>query len=460
VTYCKGCIEKELKIAELEERITGLKAQLRYRQRKEREGFFGASTPSSKVPFKENTSQEKRSRKGGAVRGHKGHGRSAHTEESADAVRYQDVGDTCPDCHGMLVFKEVRNRTVIESAPTKPASILYRLAVKECRNCHRVFRARAPSVLPKSLYGNQITAQCAVMHYFHGITMGRLTEMTGVSLGTLIDIFHRLGRYFAPLMEALKEAYRKDRVKHADETSWRNDGQSGYAWLFCTAALSIFLFKNTRSSSVPKGVLGEKHLPGVLVVDRYSGYNKAPLNIQYCYAHLLRDVEELAKNAPDNEEVVRFTGALIPLLAAAMHLGSQKISDREYYRTAKQLHKKIMAVARSPAHHLGIRAVQDIVTGHEDRLFHWVTDRRVPADNNRAERDLRPTVIARKVSFGSSSDAGAETRSILMSVLHTLNKRTGEQSLESAFKEILDEIAKNPEADLIPLVLRPLPDSL
>ena len=47
MAYCKGCIEKELKIAELEERIKGLQAQLRYRQRKEEEGFFGASTPSS-----------------------------------------------------------------------------------------------------------------------------------------------------------------------------------------------------------------------------------------------------------------------------------------------------------------------------------------------------------------------------------------------------------------------------
>jgi transposase len=458
MAYCKGCIEKDLKIEELKETIKSLQAKLNYRQRKEAEGFFGASTPSSKVPFKENAPEEKRNRKGGGVPGHTGHGRPAHTEENADHVLYRDVGDTCPDCHGRLVLKEVRNRTVIESTPTKPKSILYRLAVKECKNCHRVFRAKAPSVLPKSLYGNQITAQCAVMHYFHGITMGRITGMTGISLGTLIDIFHRLGRYFGPLMESMKSAYRQDAVKHADETSWRNDGQNGYAWLFSTAVVSIFLFKNTRSSSVPKGILGEEHLPGVLVVDRYSGYNKAPLSIQYCYAHLMRDVEELAKGCPDNEEVVRFTGTLIPLLASAMHLASQDISDKEYYRTAKRLQKKIIAVSRSPAHHLGIRAVQDIFTDHEDRLFHWVVDRRVPADNNRAERELRPTVIARKVSFGSSSDAGAETRSVLMSVLHTLNKRRGEQSLESIFKEILDEIAKNPEVNLVPLVLRTLSD--
>lgn len=458
MAYCKACLEKDLKIAELKETIQGLQAKLRYRERKEQEGYFGISTPSSKVPFKENASEEKRNSKGGGVKGHRGHGRRTHTEESADHVLYRDVGDTCPDCHGPLILKEVRNRTVIESTPTKPESILYRLAVKECKTCHRVFRARPPSVLPKSLYGNQITAQLAVMHYFHGITMGRITEMTGISPGTLIDLLHRLGRYFGPLMEVLKSAYRQDAVKHADETSWRNDGQNGYAWLFCTAVLSIFLFKNTRSSSVPKGIFGEDDLPGVLVVDRYSGYNKVPLTIQYCYAHLLRDVEKLIKDCPDDREVVRFTSTLIPLLAEAMHLASQDISDREYYHTARKLKQKIMAVSRSPAHHLGIRAMQDLFTDHEDRLFHWVLDRRVPADNNRAERELRPTVIARKVSFGSSSDAGAETRSVLMSVLHTLNKRRGKQSLESVFKEILDEFASNPGVDLIPLVLRPLPD--
>jgi transposase len=458
MAYCEACIDKDLKIAKLEETIKGLKAKLRYRERKEEEGPFGLSTPSSKVPFKENALEEKMKKKGGGVWGHKGHGRGAHTTESADRIIDQDIGTICPDCGSLLTMKEVRNRAVIESTPTKPEKILYHLSVKECKNCHKVFRAKAPSVLPKSLYGNQISAQIAVMHYFHGITMGRITEMTGISLGTLIDIFHRLRRYFEPLMETLKNTYRQDPVKHADETGWRNDGQSGYAWLFCTAAISIFLFKNTRSSSVPRSVFGEEDLPGVLVVDRYNGYNKLPLKLQYCYAHLLRDLEKLGKDFPDEKEVRSFTATLIPLLSEAMHLQSQKISDEAYDHKARKLSKEIRSVCRSPARHLGIRAFQDIFTTHADRLFHWVENRRVPAHNNRAERDLRPTVIARKVSFGSSSDAGAETRSVLMSALHTLNKRRGKQSLESVFKEILDEIVKNPEADLTPLVLRPLPN--
>ncbi|MGD0486746.1 MAG: hypothetical protein ABSB94_06095 [Syntrophorhabdales bacterium] len=76
-----------------------------------------------------------------------------------------------------------------------------------CPNCKKRFNAKAP-VLPRSLYGNNLTAQVAVMHYFHGIPTGRICEMTGINVGSLVDIFRRLGRYFLPAMEALKNAYR------------------------------------------------------------------------------------------------------------------------------------------------------------------------------------------------------------------------------------------------------------
>lgn len=458
VNNCEGCLEKQRKIDQLLEEVQRLKAKLRYQERKDKEGFFGSSTPSSRLPFKANTDQENRNHKGGARPGHKGHGRKAHSQETADEILPIDPGELCPDCGGVLKLKKIQDRTVIESEPLRPKKILYRLSHKECTQCHQVFRAKAPGVLPKTLYGNQITAQMAVMHYFHGIPMGRICEMTGINLGSLVDIFHRLSGYFAPMMDLLKEQYRLSPAKHADETGWRNDGQSGYAWLFCTPETSLFSFQNTRSASVPRSIFGENQLPGVLVVDRYNAYNKAPVQIQYCFAHLLRDVEKLEKDFPDSEEVKSFVSLLAPLLSQAMHLRAQPLSDEQYYREAKQIQKKIMEVNKSPVQHLALRAMQDLFHTTEHRLYHWVRDRRVPPDNNLAERDLRPTVIARKVSFGSSSDAGSKTRSVLMSILHTLNKRRGDQSLESIFKTLLDELAKNPKVQLASRF--PLPKSI
>lgn len=82
-----------------------------------------------------------------------------------------------------------------------------------------------------------------------------------------------------------------------------------------------------------------------------------------------------------------------------------------------------------------------------------VPDRKVPADNNCCERELRPTVIARKVSFGSQSQDRAKTREILMSVLHTLKKRRPD--VEQYLKGVLDQLALDPKQDPLPLLFPP-----
>jgi transposase len=101
---CKDCIEKDLKIADLQERIKSLQAKLWYRERKEQEGPFGLSTPSSKISLKETALEKKQIRKG-AVFGHTGHGRTSITEETADLVIDRDAGDVCPECRTAL-YKE------------------------------------------------------------------------------------------------------------------------------------------------------------------------------------------------------------------------------------------------------------------------------------------------------------------------------------------------------------------
>jgi hypothetical protein len=47
----------------------------------------------------------------------------------------------------------------------------------------------------------------------------------------------------------------------------------------------------------------------------------------------------------------------------------------------------------------------------------------VPFDNNRAAREIRPAVIARKNSFHNTSDQGAWTQAVLMTIYRTLKLR-------------------------------------
>jgi transposase len=446
-TYCEGCFEKQRKIDALTGEIQQLKAKLRYLERKEQEGYFGASTPSSQIPFKANAPAENHRKQGGAKKGHAGHGRQGFDESQANHVvpLESEVGERCPQCGGPLEHRGSERRSVIEMAPLQAEKTLYIVPKQYCPRCRRAFQPHPPGVLPKTLFGNQLVATAATMHYLHGIPMGRICEQIGLDLGALIKIFHRVAKLFSSLPGRLMEPYRQAPVKHADETGWPNDGHHGYVWLFATTKISIFLFRQTRSSSVPQEVFGKGPLPGTLVVDRYQAYNQAPCFLQYCYAHLLRDVEEVEKEFPDNPEVKNFVGTFASLLASAMNLRSLPITDAQFYEKAQEVKAQILQAVHDSAQHLAIRRIQEIFHEKEQRLYRWADDRQIPADNNLAERDLRPTVIARKVSFGSQSEAGANTRSILMTVLHTLKKQNADPC--STLKASLDQLAKDQTLD-------------
>ena len=454
---CAECLKKQREIDRLTEELQRLKQKLRYQERQGMEGFFGSSTPSAKLPVKANTPPAKEPKRKGARPGHAGVGRQtfgAHEAERIIEVA-TEVGDRCPRCDLPLEDKGTDDRLVLDSHPVKAERVLYRLPKKYCPRCRRTFQPRAPAVLPKSLYGNQLIATATTMHYLHGIPMGRICDQTGLGPGSLVEIFHRVARLFASIPERLIQEYRQAPVKHADETGWRTNGHNGYAWLFATPRLSLFLFRQTRAASVPQQVFGKPWLPGCLIVDRYGGYNKLPCAIQYCYSHLLREVQDLDKEFPDTAEVQAFVSTAAPQLALAMGLRTQPISDPEFARQAAALKAQLIAIMEEPAQHLGIRRIQEIFRANGDRLYHWAEDRRIPADNNLAERDLRPTVIARKVSFGSQSDAGAQTRGVLMSVLHTLKKR--QVDVVAHLKGVLDQLALDLHQDPFPLLFPEAP---
>jgi hypothetical protein len=433
-------LHKQLEIDRLREENARLKDRLRYQARTAREGFFGSSTPSAQVPLKASAAPEPTARAGGAQEGHPGCGRRAVPLAEAQQVRRVRAAAQCPDCGGPLRAKGTRARAVIDVQPLRRQTICYQLEQKYCPRCRRRVAARAPGVLGRSLLSNRLLAHVAVQHYVYGVTLGQLDNQLAVGYGTLIGALHQLARRLEPACTQLAAEYRQSPVKQADETSWRTDGHNGYAWLFCTGTLSLFRFRQSRSGQVARQVLGQRLLPGVLVVDRYDGYNRAPCALQYCYAHLLRDVEDLEKEFPEQAEVQGFVQRLAPLLARAMHLRGMELSRAQFLAQARQTEKELRAVAQAPAQHPGIQKIQNLFREKAQRLYHWAKDPNVPADNNRSERELRPLVIARKISFGSQSEAGAHTREVLMSVLHTLRKRA--QDVRAAFQQALDRLAQ------------------
>ena len=432
-------------IDKLQEEILRLKTRLRRQERTAQEGPFGSSTPSAKIPLKANTPLESSQRRGGAKPGHRGHGRRRIPQDEVSRQHSVPGPERCPHCGGPLNPKGSKARTIIEVDPVRKEVVRYELEQCDCSHCHRTFTARPTGVFAKGLFGNRLLTHLAVEHYLHGVTVGRLSTYLGITQGGLWAALHQLARRLASVPERLLLEYRRAPVKHADETGWRTDGHNGYAWLFCTPQVSLFRFRQTRSASVAREVFAARRLPGVLVVDRYNGYNQTPCAIQYCYAHLLREVQDLAKEFPQVEEVSGFAASFAPLLADAMQLRARPLTAAQFGPQALELKVEIKSLVHAPAQHPGIQKIQNIFREQKARLYHWAKNPAIPADNNRAERELRPLVIARKISFGSQSEQGAQTRETLMTVLHTLRKRTTD--VFDLFKRALDNLAEDETTD-------------
>lgn len=450
VHACRNCVEKQRQIDRLTEEVARLKAKLRYQERTAKEAPFGSATPSAKQLIKAGSLAENQAKRGGAQPGHPGAGRRCPPEEEVTRRERLAAPTRCPDCGETLVAKGTKPRTVLDAIPVQREVIRYEVGQAACPKCRRVCAAPVPGVLPKSLLGNRLLAHVAVEHYVHGTTLGRLARQLRVGQGTLVGALHRLADRLAPVLPRLLAEYRRALVKHADETGWRDDGRNGHAWLFCTARLSLFRFRQSRAARVALEVLGSRRLPGVLVVDRYAGYNQAPCARQYCYAHLLREVEDLAKEFPADAEVQRFATPFGEALAQAMQLRGRGLTRPAFRQEAARLRREIQTTAAAPARHPGVQKIQGIFREQAERLYHWARHPSIPAENNRAERELRPLVIARKLSFGSQSARGLRTRETLMSVLHTLAKRTDD--VFARLGQTLDTLAAHPQRRLHPLL--------
>lgn len=424
VNLCEGCLDKQREIDRLKEENQRLRQKLNQNLRKAEAGFFGSSTPSSQVPVKGNSLAEKQAEQGGGQVGHLGHGRKTFTESQADECRNAEVSRSiCDNCECGLHRQSANQRTVYELERERVRKIFYTIERKVCPVCRKTVVGKVRNAFARVSLSNELVVEVAEQYFLLGRSLGQLAERFNLSEATIFESLKRIGKKLKPSLENLRLIYRQSQIRHADETGWRTNGSSGYAWYFGSKDASLYLFRQTRSASVVEETIGKEQLTGVLVVDQYGGYNRVPCKIQYCYAHLFRKKEDLAKEFPKSREIKTYTSQMIKLLSEAMKLRKSGLNEVKYQAAAEKIKQKILKLGNRQAKHPAVRRWQDFYVEKADRLYQWCESAEIPAENNYAEREVRKIVIARKISYGSQSTEGAETREIWTSVLASLKKR-------------------------------------
>ena len=417
---------------------------------------FGSSTPSSKIPLKQNSSEDDRKRVGGQPKGHAGHGRKAVADDDADEVVDLPKPVSCP-VHGLpFAGWTTRTRTVVHMIPASCIVRNFTIYRGWCPVCGKYHESEVPGVMPHFAFSNGLISQILVDHFQSGIPLGTLARRAGVKKSALRHMAHKVAELLEAGVPRLVEEFNAASVKHADETAWSCDGKNGYAWGFFTPNVSVYRFRGTRASTVPAEMFGSGAHVGVLGVDRYSAYNCAwKGKMQYCLEHFKRNVRDLLEAEPDNAEYQKHIPRFLELLASAMTLRNRK-RGREYDDESIAIRDELLAIAETPVKDGRLKGYFELMRTKRDRFFQWVCNSDVEAENNLAERRLRPLVIARKVCFGSQSEKGMKTRETLMTIIDTLSLRY--KNSVAKLIEVLDAIAANPDAD-VPTLLWGKPNS-
>ncbi len=386
----------------------------------------GPHTPSGSVPVYEKPNTPARTGQVGAKPGHMGTARPTPTRLDK-TVEHQLPA--CPDCGGELKRTGRKRTRIIEDLPDDLHSEVTEHTIHRdwCPCCKKQVEPKVADALPGCTLGHRVTALATWLHYGLGTTTSQIVDVLNghlqinISEGGLTEIWHRLAGVLSPWHDQIRAECLTAPVLHADETGWRLKGQTWWLWCAATPQSTYYWIDASRGHEALNKLFAEE-FAGVLVTDFWKAYDAFAPHSQKCWAHLLRDVTAL--DAAPTDERRAFAKALQRLFGdgVRLKLARDELLGEVFDRRVLLLHRRLHALADAPTADHELRKLKKRLTPSET-LLTFVEVAGVDPTNNKAEREIRPAVLMRKVSQGSVSDRGAETRSVLMSIYRTLKQR-------------------------------------
>lgn len=413
--------ELALRISELEQRIAELEGRLGGPP-----SFVKPNRPKAKAPKKPRRKRDPKHN----------HGR----QREVPTRTVEHALDRCPECQYRLSGQSIDwTRQALELPQPQPVEVIEHQIIK--RYCPHCERWRSPKldlqgqVFGQGRIGVRLASLIAYLRQTLRMTVRHIQDYLAtvhrfkVSIGEIVELLHDVRQATAGAVNELKGQMWQSKLLHADETGWRENGQNGYIWSFATpgeGAVRYYQYDSSRGQTV-LGLILARQFHGHLVSDFYAGYNNYEGEHQRCWIHLLRDLHELKEKHPADSAVLEWAQAVRELYDQA-----QEWLKKTRPPTPEQRQQKYMALL-GRVHQLGLQygrvkkhpcqALAKRLLRHEDELFQFVLVEGLSADNNLAERSIRPLVVIRKISGGSRSDQGTKTRMALASLFETWRAR-------------------------------------
>ena len=429
-------------IEQLEKQIIELKKRI-----EELERLLGMNSQNSSKPPSSDLSKtlakptKQRRKKRGAKKGHQPHLRELlPPEKVTKRIKLEPKECTCGSESLEPSDQEPLRHQFIDVPPIVPEVIEYLQLVYQCKDCGEFVYAPLPDEVKRTYFGPGVLSLVGILtgdlNTSKRKALAIMNEVFSVpmSLGGLSNCEGQLTDVFEqPYNEAIEHTRAQD-IGHADETGWpRGNRQRGWLWTLCCTTAAVFMVHAKRGQEAARELLGE--FSGILVSDRWGGYNFFRGIRQICWAHLKRDFKAISEATGELGRIGQeLYGLAKKILKLRKRVRDGTLQWHTFQNRMKPLMKRVEELLEEGATGDGKLAGKcRKILKHREYLWTFVYDQRVEPTNNAAERIVRQAVLWRKRSFGTQSERGGRYVERILTVCATC--RLQERSVIAYLRE-------------------------
>lgn len=382
-----------------------------------------------------NTKEEQRDKRKSANRTDNSYRRDTPKDEEITDT-YEHPITHCPNCGTFLISLKqiIRYRediaNIIELAKLLKRVEKHIIHSGYCPKCRRRKTAKEVSSQVNSL-GENVKKFVAYLIVIMRLSFEQVkcflsdTADFQISDGEIVVILDEQADKLLPERDRILAKIRGSPGRHYDETGWtvQKEGEGNYAWINrpTTGEEAVFLMGRSRGKGNAEKLQGEIDNQ-VGISDDYGAYQNMFKKHQLCMAHPKRKLRDLSESKTLSQtsntlcikthESFSFLYEDLEKTLASDYQKNLWLKKRDEYINRL---KEIAVVTEADPEKL--KAIKQGLRDNVEKYFTCLLQPGIPADNNKAERGLRHIVLKRKISYGSKSQKGADTMSILCSTL-------------------------------------------
>jgi len=301
----------------------------------------------------------------------------------------------------------------------------------QCTGCGKFHCAQTPNNIPAGQMGPNLVALIAHLSGRYHLSIRNIQDYLREHWQLEFSI-RAISQAQAKATTALAEPYRQigeyvrhQPVAHADETRHFRGNECRWLWALVTLKACYFLTQVSRGKEAADTLLGE--FSGYLVTDDYVGYTRFPDDRrQLCWPHLIRKFTDIGSRVGNGGKIGRRLLLIAHAIIRTRHRWQdQRIDELIYFRRMNRLRRSFRhTLERGSRLRIDGRTKRQCVhlLTREPMCWTFLSDHRIPLDNNTAERALRSYVIWRKLSFASQSYQGDQFRPLILSIVGTAQR--------------------------------------